>query len=60
MTIEEKIAAMQSPRKSRGEIWQNDNGTWSHHKDAQREWSDRTGCATDLRFAREWEAARCL
>jgi hypothetical protein len=54
MTIQEKIAQMQTKRQERGEIWQNDNGTWSHRFDAQRQWEDRTGCVTDLRFAKEW------
>lgn len=35
-------------------IWQNANGTWSHHKDSKREWTDQAACETDLRFAEEW------
>ena len=35
-------------------IWQNPNGTWSHHMDAKREWRDRIACETDLRFTMEW------
>ena len=35
-------------------IWQNANGTWSHHKDAKCEWADRISCETDLRFHEEW------
>ena len=35
-------------------IWQNDNGTWSHHKDSKRQWADRSACATDLQFAEAW------
>ena len=57
MTITKAIAAMQVKRNARADIWQNSNGTWSHHKDVKREWSDRTGCATDLRFYAEWERA---
>ena len=57
MTTADKIAAMQVKRNARADIWQNSNGTWSHHKDAKREWDDRTGCATDLRFHMEWERA---
>ena len=38
--------------------WQNANGTWSHHKDAMREWRDVEGCRTDLRFANEHEGQR--
>lgn len=55
MTMQKKINAMQTKRTNRGEIWRNSNGTWSHHKDAKREWQDKVGCATDLRFAKEWE-----
>lgn len=36
------------------ELWQNTNGTFSHHHDSQREWADLVGCQTDLRFHREW------
>lgn len=56
--IRAKLAAMQTKRRALPEIWQNDNGTFSHHKDSQREWADRTSCQTDLRFHMEWEAAR--
>lgn len=52
-----KIARMQTKRQNRPEIWKNDNGTFSHHKDGQRQWHDYIGCATDLRFHREWEAS---
>ena len=38
--------------------WRNANGTWSHHKDAKREWTDVEGCRTDLRFANEHEGQR--
>jgi hypothetical protein len=41
-------------RTQKQTIWQNPNGTWSHHRDSNREWSDRDSCATDLRFAEEW------
>lgn len=51
------IASMQTKRTTRPTIWQNPNGTWSHHKDAKRQWDDKNGCETDLRFAQEWEAA---
>ena len=54
MTIAQKIAQMQKPRTI-VQIWQNPNGTWSHHKDSARQWDDRNGCATDLRFHMEWE-----
>lgn len=43
---------MQTKRK----IWQNADGTWSHHRDAKRKWSDYDGCATDLQFSEEWYA----
>lgn len=35
-------------------IWQNANGTYSHHKDSKREWEDLNGCQTDLKFHDEW------
>jgi hypothetical protein len=38
-------------------IWQNPNGSWSHHRDSKREWQCREACATDLRFADEWATA---
>jgi len=56
MSLTQKIAQMQKPRRD-DTIWQNANGTWSHHKDTQREWADRNGCAADLRFHTEWERA---
>ena len=34
-------------------IWQNPNGTWSHHRHGKCEWSSYADCATDLRFANE-------
>jgi hypothetical protein len=58
MTIAEKIQMMRDAglRRTAARIWQNPNGTWSHHKDAQREWYGLDGCETDLRFFEEWEA----
>ena len=58
MTMQEKIAQMQKPRQSRGDYWQNDNGTWSHRHDAQREWADKLGCQTDFRFSQDWYRGR--
>lgn len=52
--IQEKIRQMQTPKKGLGKIWQNPNGTWSHHHDGQREWSDKAGCLTDLRFSEDY------
>ena len=37
-------------------VWQNDDGTWSHHKDAKRRWTSRSAAETDLRFHNEWSA----
>ena len=37
-------------------VWQNANGTFSHHRDSRREWSDENACRTDLRFHEEWAA----
>lgn len=54
MTIQEKIAMMQRKAPAGAKVWQNANGTFSHHKDAQREWADEAGCRTDLRFNNEW------
>ena len=54
--MKSRIAEMQKKRAaSCPRIWQNPNGTWSNHKDSKREWEDREGCATDLRFAEAWE-----
>ena len=60
MTSEMKkaIARMQTKRTPRPEIWQNDNGTWSHCRDGAREYDDKVGAATDLRFHREHD--RCV
>ena len=52
--IAKAIAEMQTKRQTK-EIWQNQHGTWSHGKDGKREWSDKIGCETDLRFAKEDE-----
>ena len=35
-------------------VWQNDDGTWSHHKDAKCRWASRGAAETDLRFHNEW------
>ena len=50
------IAKMQTKQAVRPLIWQNANGTFSHYKDASREWADEVGCRTDLWFHREWAA----
>lgn len=52
-----KIAEMQKKRVARPEIWQNDDGTWSHGRNSAVKWRDKTGCATDLRFHKDWERA---
>jgi len=36
-------------------IWQNANGTWSHHRNRKCEWVTRNDCATDLRFHEEMQ-----
>ncbi len=54
--IKAAILEMQAYRPRGAKVWQNPNGTFSHHKDAKREWSDEVGCRTDLRFAEEWAA----
>ncbi len=58
MTQAEKIQMMRDAglRRTTVRVWQNANGTWSHHKDGSREWADLTGCQTDLRFHQEWAA----
>ena len=58
MTMQEKIAQMQKSRHERGDYWQNENGTWSHRYDAQRQWSDKVGCQMDFRFSQEWYRGR--
>ena len=42
-------------RVIQNKVWRNANKTWSHHKDAAREWNDPAGCRTDLRFTEEWK-----
>ena len=54
--IKAAIAEMQAKRQPRALVWQNANGTFSHHKDAKREWADEIACRTDLRFHQEWAA----
>lgn len=58
MTTAEKIQMMRDAglRRTTARIWQNANGTWSHHKDADREWYGIDACQTDLRFHEEWAA----
>jgi hypothetical protein len=51
--IASAVAAMQAKRAPRPDIWQNPNGTWSHTHDSKREWPERVGAETDLRFTRE-------
>jgi hypothetical protein len=55
-TMKAQIARMQTKRSPRPEIWQNPNGTWSHHKDGQREFDELSTCEIDLRWHKEWEA----
>ena len=58
MTAAEKIQMMRDAglRRTTARIWQNANCTWSHHKDAGREWYGLDACQTDLRFHEEWAA----
>jgi hypothetical protein len=59
MTFAEKIQMMRDAgllRRSVARVWQNPNGSWSHHKDGGREWYGLDACQTDLRFHEEWEA----
>jgi hypothetical protein len=58
MTVAEKIRMMRDAglRRSVARVLQNSNGSWSHHKDAGREWYGLDACQTDLRFHEEWEA----
>lgn len=56
MELKSAIAAMQTKRQPRKAVWQNANGTFSHHRDAQREWADESACHIDLRFHEEWAA----
>ena len=35
-------------------IWQNANGTFSHHMNKKVEWSDLDSCTTDLKLSMEW------
>ena len=48
------IAQMQIKRQERAVIWQNTNGTFSHHLDSKREWADEQACLVDLKFHEEW------
>lgn len=52
--IKNALAAMQTKRTARPTVWMNTNGTFSHHRDGQREWADEDACRTDLRFHEEW------
>lgn len=36
------------------QVWQNDNGTWSHCKDRRGEFAAREDAEIDLRFCAEW------
>lgn len=56
MTNEMKaaIATMQASRPVRAIVWKNANGTFSHHRDANGEFSDENTARTDLRFCEEW------
>ena len=60
MTTEMKaaIAAMQTKRQARPDVYQNDNGTWSHRHDARREWDCFAGAQTDFRFSQDWYRGR--
>lgn len=58
MTIQEQIAAMQTERKPRGDVWQNNNGTWAHRHDASGEFADKAGAQADFRFSQDWYRGR--
>lgn len=55
MNIQAAIARMQVKRTARPAVWMNPNGTFSHHRDGQREWADEAACRADLRFAEDWD-----
>lgn len=48
------IVAMQTARPMRALVWRNANGTFSHHRDANGEFSDEATARADLRFCEEW------
>ena len=56
MTTADKIQMMRGAGLARSGriVWQNANGSFSHHKDGGREWGDEVSCRTDLRFHMEW------
>lgn len=58
MTTQEKIAAMQTKRQPRADVWRNNNGTWSHRHDACGEFADKASAQADLRFSKNWYRGR--
>ena len=58
MATQDKIQMMKDAgmRRMGLRLWQNVNGTWSHHRDAACQWAEKGTCETDLRFSEEWAA----
>jgi len=61
-TIQQKVQDMQQAGSRNGfgsaEIIQNDNGTFSHRYDSQRQWGEKAACALDLKFTKEAHRGR--
>lgn len=54
--LKNAIATMQSKYPAGAVVWQNENGTYSHHRDANGEFATEEAARTDLRFCNEWAA----
>jgi len=56
MTMQEKIAAMQTKRQPRDNVFQKDDGTWGHCMSFHGGFADKITAETDFRFCMEWAA----
>ena len=54
MTMQEKIAAMQTKRTPKPEVYQADDGTWGHCMAFGAGFADKTTAQMDLRFCKDW------
>lgn len=54
MTMQEKIAAMQTKRQPMERVWEDGDGVWRNRYEYHARYADRVGAETAARFAEEW------
>lgn len=54
MTMQEKIALMQTKRKLIERVFENSDGTWGHRYEFQSRYDDKASAEIAARFSEEW------